>query len=40
MNWDARTGGGQEPASVGRGWGGVLRLGGTLVRFWGLGLAK
>lgn len=33
MNWDVRMGGGQEPASVGRGWGGFLRLGDAWYRF-------
>jgi len=40
MNLDVRTGGGQKPGSVGRGWGGLLILGDALVQLWGLGLAK
>ena len=40
MEWDERIGGDQQPAGVGRGQDGVLRLGHALVQLWGLRLTR
>lgn len=40
MEWDERTGGDQQPAGVGMGQDGVLRIGHALVQLWGQRLTR